>query len=1217
MAFAQTFSGTVSSSTYDFSAIAVGDFPSNTSIFGFSTIDPSSTGTFQGVSSSMGNGFLVSTGNTTSAAYFCISVQPVTNNFTLNLSFFWNDSSNFAFTEDSVSIYSGSNMILNTSFGPEGGYLVRENGFSGKEVSADPPMNKLWNLTASYNDESGMYFGFGNGSTSILPIFYNSSLVTVSTITVLIGGHFSTAFLRSISVYDSSYFTCAVRSSSDINYTTSELQNFPSALNTLKGIEYDRLLNTVVGITENGSLLAYNLVNSTAFTLLNGSQNTQVYQVSSSDTSSSMYFVAENPNFTRIAVVSSSNLSTSSSVLDWGGNSPVSILPCNQHLLIFNSNETISDVNLSLGTTHTVSLPLSSGAQLLSANLSGDFVNTTWLSGSNLTDLEIFSGNASYTTGQRTRISSNSGEIYVIDNRSECGNITSILEYGLNSTVGIFSQSGLEPVPFASSVKVASSIFSSRDAIIDSEDSFHSVSGNELALMQGEIPDSQTIRACGNSTMLSTDNNSVFLSLPSGENTTTGTGVKLTVQNTYTMSGTEDEMNTSVVSGSQYSETASFANVTLSTSNGSLFLLNSSIQNGQYATLVYVENVQGYSASASCEIIIDRGNPEITTNIENGTYLSQSPTIRLNYSFWTQISSISLIVENSSMSLPSQNFSRVLNLSGFSGPCNMIFVMVDQFQVTHHYAFGVTVVPDQNGPFQINVVNGTYFNENLINLKWSSLNYSSLYYANISGSQNLSLSETSPGCDIDLGNGTFDLTVSGLLKDGVTVVIARRQFYVQTFGPGLVVTGNGSGYYSFLGNSPKDRFSLTAESNVSASLEISLTSPSGVLLYQKTAEDLVSFNASLHTTLFNLSGIYSLEINATGNSGISSVENFSLNVNNSIPALPFTTSKIYTNLSHIMEQPKVSGGCNYTITLLKSGIPILTETGSPLLVFSSGTGNYTANVTVFSEWGNQISQNLSIIYETESPVIALNTSYNGTEYLCYNITDSVSLRYIEINYLGNSIEVRDPAKQGKVGLALSKNAIINISVKVEDFCNNTASSNTTLDFQKLINISGYSITIYPILGFGVVFLHLHGQNTQNASVDWLFNGREYSGRSILIPFVGLGTHNFTCVVHYGNHTLTVTKKMFFIGWYPLVIGVLAVVSLILMRRLRQSTDSEEIVDFIGTMSGAPLKEIMKKAAKAGLKRKTVKATISDLRKTGEATMESDPDGVLYLFMEKK
>lgn len=1163
----------------------------------------------------MGNGLLITTSNLSVPGFLRITDASVFSNFTVNLSFFWNDTTNYAFTEDFFSVYSGSQEIFNISLGPRGSYFVHENSISGQEIAFDPTMNELCNLSVSYNSASGTYFAFTDGTDNGLPVYYGSTSGNASGISVLVGGYVSTIFLRSITISGTTLYNSVDRSGDVVNYTSSPMQGFPTQLKTLKGVQYDRTLNTIVGVTTNDSLIGYNLVNATSFTLQNVSIGSS-FQVLSASASDTMYFLAENLNSTIISEVNTTTLSVHRTLFSTGGMDPVAILPLNGTDLIFNSNGSVTDIHLNLGLYQTIILPLETDCFLLSAAVNGGSVNATWISNNSMETFMIFPGNASYSCLLQSNISNTVGEVETINLESHDYEVNSIIQYGLNSTIAMCSGGGIEPIALSADSGLVASVWSVADALVDNGSTYFSLNTGDLQQIRIPVAASEHFIDVGGATLISVSNNTTFLSVPTGENVTTGSGIEITVNTTYVLSGS-DTVGTSVTSDSVYGENLTFANTTFSSSNGTFDISSSSISDGDYPALVKAQNLQGYSASLSCEIIIDHGMPVISTNIVNGTYLSQTPSINLNFTFWTGISRVYLTIGDTNTSLPTENSTELVDLSGISGSTPLEFVLVDQFDVVHAYRFNITVIPVQNGPFEINIVNGTYFNRNQVDIVWSSLNYIQEYYVNLSGSQDLQLTQQIADCNVTLANGAYSLNISAVLEDGAWVKIAARQFFVQSFGPGLILSGNVSGYYSFAGDSDNDSFTVAAQSNVSAMIRLSVFSSNGSILFQESGENMVEFSSANHSVIFTSAGSYVLRINATGDSGISDEVKYLLNVNNSIPKLPFSQNAVYTNQSSIALSPAVSKHCDYSSSLFKSGSLVYSGADSAQLILSAGAGNYTEEMTVVSAWGNWVSQNLSIIYETSVPEISLNASYNGSEYLWYTISDSVPMESMVVKYQQKSTVLSYPTENGSLKLDLNRNSVFNISVIAKDLCGNVGYSNLTLDFHELVNITGYSITVYPLLGFAIAVLHLQGQNTENASIDWVYQGRTYSSNTLILPFIGFGKHNFTAEIHYGNRTVSVSSEAFFTGWYPLIVVVLAGLAFVAFRRLRESTDSDEIRDLIITMSGAPLKAIFKEARKAKLNRKQVDSVISEMRKIGEANVESDPDGVLYLFFKEK
>ncbi len=1210
--------GTPQSGSYYFSSNAAGSFPSNSSIFSFCTIGNSSAITAATGEGTNGTGLLLSSCSSSEASYFAIKTNTGYDNFTLSLSFSWNDSRNLGFTEDSILLMSGAECMLNLSFGPKDGYGLIENQNSARyEVSSDPGQNTLCNLSMSYVSGSGsLYFSIGSGGENItFPFMYPVAYLAQEEPTLMLGGYISSFTLYSVNILNESTIHELQLNKTALNPSKTTFNADPFASSYYNGTWFDSRLNTLIGISSSNTFIAYNIENKTFFSLYAGNTLNGSLNVISQDSSLFITHLISNDTASIILTISKSNLSTSAHYIGSPLGEYNSMIGEDGNFTLLGNGGNVAYIeNNVLESSFTISGLMHS--TLLYASQAGKSTLAAWILNRSIYKTTVFASNASFTIVSQNTSNLISGSYSSLETFSNETSVSSIMIYAGNTTLSLLTSQGAyglgsrgSPLMKIGGISDSSfSIYDGKKALLAGTDS--------ITMFQGVNDSLGTPIAMSSNGILIMSPGSMTAFYNGTQALISGGSPTASVDSSYVVRG-QASMNFSIHSTSEYHAVLAFANHTFFATGPTVTLNSSVIPDGSYGAVLNLSNIQGFVSTYTFTVVIDNGNPDLLLSISNNSYVPQSFRLTLNYTFWAQISHMKVTYDGSNISLSPENQTVGISFGNITGNQTIAFNLTDVFGISHMYQINVHVISNSTEGFHINLSNGTYLNRTEYSLSWSPVPYVEDYDVIIHGlnfSANISTGATATNLKLENGNLTISLTAIQL--DGRLLQLATLNIYVVAYAPSISITGNTSGYYSFFGNSSNNSFALNAKSNSTATVSLEVIAPNGVLAYAVQGSDHVNFSSANERYVFSANGLYTVMINATGPSGLSSGESLHISVNNTVPPPLYSPgTHIYTNSSLLHVGSGQIAGTSYLYVLSFNGTSV-EESDGGLFTLLNGTGNYSMTIYEINTWSSRTTLHVTITYETQDPVISISQASQNSENISYTVRDAAPLASLYLQYLNHTIYLDPSNMSGKLSLGISQNTKFNLTISAIDDCGNSATAQAPFLVTDYVNVTSASLEGFSILGIGFFQIKLSGQNVANASVFIVTPGGNSTGSYYLDLFMPFGYSTASAIIEFNGHRITETRQVFSIGWYPLILAAVIVLIFLSMRRMGQTSDPEKIEAFVRAAGNQSLKEISRKASKLKINRKALNARIDVMSRQGLIKIEEDPDGEAYVMLQE-
>ncbi|MCL4451950.1 MAG: hypothetical protein M1327_04935 [Candidatus Thermoplasmatota archaeon] len=1216
--YGQTGSQAQQTGTYYFSNNPSGSPPVNSSLFSFSTIGNNSTVSSATGKGTNGTGLQLSTCNSKGASYLEIRANATYHDFSLLLSFSWNDTRNFGSTEDNVALLSGSTTFVNLSFGPDYGYKLIENrNSSSNGISQDPSENTLCNLSISYSAGSGStYFSFtSNAGKTAMPLIYPTSSLDNENLKLILGGSISSFTLYSIGISNISSVSAIPIGLNVATPSKAVIQTNPFGSLYYNYTWFDPTLNTLIGITGANKIAAYNLENSSSYYLYTGTALRGNLTIIAENSPTAVIYLASNLSAAIVFTITKSNLSINAAFIDTSLNMYGSMLGQNGSYVLAGNNGAIAYIEHGALRSSFMISSLQR-ALLLNADIKGLNLSAEWLLNNTIIGTSINVLNSTFSLDSETNLSSIPSGYILAKTFSNLGNISSILLYGDNTTLLYISPAGNFGLDIGADKDMAIGGISANAFSMDVEGNLFLKSGQTIYPFQGLNASGYMPVAFSSFGIILLSSSSMVIYYNSSHLLVTGGSPTADVNSTYVVRETAN-IDFNIQSTSQFYALLSFSNTTLK-SGSSYFTFNTtSTADGSYSAYLNISNIQGFTASYALTLDVDNGNPNLSLSIANNSYVPQNFDLRLNYSFWVQVSHIGISYGGSNISLLPENQTIQVSFGNLTGKQEIRLDMVDELGISHIYVLYVNVISNGTSGFAINLQNGTYLNSTHYLLTWSTAPYVKEYIIKIIGMGTSDTTSTkATSANISLVNGNLTITLTAIQLDGDSLLLAERMITVVAYSPALMLSGNSSGYYSFYGNSSNNTFIMEAQSNSSAYLSLYVAAQNGDTIFSASGQDHLTFSTANNTRIFAVNGIYEIHINAKGPSGLTSNATITLNVNNTDPKPLYRSgSHIYTNSSTIDIGQGQLSGVNYLYTVYFGGQEVEQSTAG-IFTLLNGTGNYSLSVYEVNIWSDHTTLDEMISYQTTPPAINISQDGVNSQYIRYSIDDAVPLKTLLLHYLNYTIPLNASVKSGIFYLDINENTKINVSLYVVDACENSAAAEAGFQITDFINITSSSLNVFSIFGFGYFQLVLKGQNTANASVIIRTNSGSSNGHLFVDYFLPFGYSSVAAVISYNGHNITLERTVFSISWYPLFAALGVVVVILALKTAGQTSDPEKIEELVLGYVNHSMKEIRRKSTKWKVRKKALKATIDAMTKKGVIKIEEDPDGEAYVMLQE-
>lgn len=658
-------------------------------------------------------------------------------------------------------------------------------------------------------------------------------------------------------------------------------------------------------------------------------------------------------------------------------------------------------------------------------------------------------------------------------------------------------------------------------------------------------------------------------------------------------------------------------------SNLSYVMLNASMfKDGSYPFAARFNNSLGYASIVTGTVFMDHYAPSFTLSPEPGAWISNDTLVSFSIADHYGIRSLKIQYLSNSISSDLQTGDFRIYVPGFSGVLAIYANVIDRIGQVFNYTFRYRVISVDLGGFMADIHDGEALNSTVFNLTWTLVQYVVHYSVLVGSNLTRELIDTDVTYkNLLLPNGKISLAIGALLPDGQNVELGNYTVWVISYPPELTVKVTNDSAFSFHGDSPNDTLAITVRSNVTCVILLEILFPGGGLMFSLEANNtmVVSLNES---DGFGQNGIYIISISATSPSGTTSLFRKEINVNNTIPALPLPATPVYTNTSFMILAPQAQEGNNYTWTLKKNGTSLETGSALPGRLNFTQEGEYILIMNITDSAGNHNEVAIPVYFYNTTPQVSfshLSSTIIWTNSVLINYTISDPAGPGTIAVLDGTLTLFSDlaSSEGSILLHFPRNGVYNLTINVEDLCGNRVSVGLgTTHVEYFAEVSGAAISSIWTPAGDYFTVNLRGMITPNVRVTWFENGL----------FAGYGNHlwvgspagvvNVTAMVSFDGNHISSSGQFLSTGWIPLAFGVFSASALVAYRAMGRQNDPEIIRRLLLGADGSSLKELAFLMRKNRVVKRSMKRGIDALKRDKLAVVGSDPDGVEYLILLK-
>ena len=1220
--YAQTNFQSQSQGDFNFSALPMGSYPSNGTWIGFynSPVNPYSGISVQNSTPGKGLNISLEPGADGISNFFNATMDGGSN-FTVKITFSWNDYYNLFYTEDNIFLSQNSSNLLRFYFGPHDSGKEYLQGRTDSEIGNDPVVSSYYTAEISWNQfgPGTAYFSLNRGynvsGNFPIRVELNSSLLQ-GPVNLSFGGLYSNITLYNIYVcQENQGFTVPVTMNSSYSTLSSGNVTGETDSGTVELPNLDPAINTISYVVtgKDPRLEAWNYENGTHWNLspLPSMSNPTILQYG---TNSDEYITCSNASDLALYDLNLTDLNVTH--LSFNGYFPAAeTLILVDGNLILQSNRSYMFLNISNAKTRYLSISADPSDLIVQSVLSGNTING-------------------------------------IEYNSSSGNFDSFhvncTTMALTMTASLMQENGLIPLAVLSD---NGGLFTAMERSQDRNDSYFIMNADMTEVLDPNLEGINSTGTClamgskliaimQDGIMTETSLSSFGITgasiyVPSYGALSTADSVELFCSGVEPLSGLtlsgylqkvgiithSESVPFSVNSSLPYKLTARLGNCAMQIFNHSILINVTGLASGLYSLNLSGTNLAGYSFSTTETVTIDLENPLIQVTPGNGSYVSQVQQFAISVTNSSSAGRTVVTSGNESWTFQSSSFK--FNVTCFSQQEVVWVNYTDQLGITSDRYFSYTVVQESDENLSVNIQNGSYLDSNNISLIWTPVQYASRYDITTVGaggyaSHYTSLNETK----LNLPNGNFTLWINCTLLSGQTETVGIRHFTIETFRPLLSVNFSSTGPIAFYGNSSVNSLTVDARTNVTSMMQVRLFHNGSIIGNWYSDTGYIHLFLDGRNPILACNGIYEFDIIATGMSGMNSERNISLVVNNSMPYLPQYEHPIYANTTMIGMPFAIQEGVSYEVSTLDSGIwsPCpFDDTGFEL---PSINKTYTVIINATGLSGNHATTSFTVVDYNASPSIVASVGnhllrYRNDTSIRFDISDPAALGSVTIGINNGTPIWSGNGRHGNVTLSFAGNGIYSLMMKVQDMCGNTNETFIRdIEVSYYVNMTGLQIEDRMFMGFSLFHANAFGSNLQNVNYTWTSGGRSYHGASfstLLLP----GYHTVTLTASFDGENLSTQKRLFTFGFIP-EMGIIAIGSAGFIANRARYTDSVDLAEkTVLANLGSELKSIMNISRKARLRKSSTAAAIARLAKENRVVIKRDLDGVQYVMEFEK
>ena len=1192
----------------NFSSEPLGVFPSSENGFSFAVLNHSNNYNISVVNTQYGKALNVwSSPNDGIIRWTTLGINlPSSGNANISFTFSWNYNNNYLNTISNIALSSTGGKMLDQNFGSARGLNDTVTGMENYTVGKMPPIGQRLtdNLTVGGSNKEPVLFSMENG--------YNQSIVDPLPIFPLnfsgngdlsldIGGPYCNITIYAISISNGTSGIFPVYGGNDSGMKEKSLGYFPELGSESTDFRYVGFDNSLI------------FVNRSTFNVEELNLNNQSLRVLSSARAGSEFLYAmagygiysvfySNQSSTTVTRIDESNMTVSSNTLNFSLHGNISVLQESSDLYGILTDNSAILLNLK---GKLVSF-LENGSFPLSASFENGVLKTIRYSQQ---DREVYSYEINSTTySMYHTVKTEMAEFPSYNYSFSFENDTRMMSVSwsvpgkgnfLNENLtGIYLGSDIESAALFQNSVIFSN--SSRYNILNSS-GYYSLNLSSNMRYMASYNDSIFFRENGNITVLY-----------EGAYPFINGSISVSISQKPFYSGNSSEINISVHSESPWTIAAFIDQVEFPVRNSIILFNPENFNNGTNLLSLVVNNSVGNSYTLRQDLFIDNYRPRVnfnssTNEISAGSNVSFSiQNVPDNYVSNISVSVFLLSREGSYYLFHVPN--------AYGGNLTINITIRDLYGRIVNIKIPLFIIP--NIPVSnLSLLEGSFLSSGNLNLKWPSVSGASSYSVNATGINAIEsfVSENTTEF-IQLANGRWNVVVDAVFPDGVKMVIARANFTVMSYSPHITALFNRTNA-SFFGDSGSN-INLQVTSNTTSSVAIQIDGPDNLTVNRVEIANITFtvINLSSIKNMFHKNGTYIFNVQATDRAGLTSTENLSLIVNNTIPSLSYLKNSIYTNESQYRLNLRKGSGGYFIISVINHTGPSPEVNTNGSISFSGNYSSAVLKITYQNSFGNWNSRNLTVVYSNVEPVVSINEIRgigNGSYMVNYSSYSPVNETIIFS--LGKFIVYTTSIQTGQFSLNVSHNGNYSIRIVSRDLCGNVFSSRPlNLKVTAFPQVSGIRIEASSFLGFGLLKVVLKGYVLNKVNVSLYLDGRNIGHSQSFILTMFPGYYNVSAVAQYGDRRDLRTVSIFSTGILPEVVIAVAISILYLDRNYRGSRDADVIMEYLMSMGIIPVRTLIKEAKKGGVSRAAIRKF---LKEEGGKYFElrKDPDGDMYLY----
>lgn len=1216
----------ISTHDYNFTSLQIGSFPVNKSWIGFRSFNLASPSAISVESNHGTRGLQVSTYGYNGVGNQFLNLSMNSNKtFSLKVTFSWNYNNSNLKTGNIFELNNGSTANLNYHFGPlysKNTFLV---GHNSTIMGPDPSTNTIYTLDITWDGNPSLIYTNilkGWNKTMNLPVAVKpQGMMSEHNISMAFGGAYS-----NITIYNI-FLNGSLNGFNVPNYSPELYFNNETIDTNIVGLNssspgflpiVDGVTNSIIysGNTTNPGIYDYNFYNNTSrqiYSLPSGYLETTsstgggyAYFLFGNESSSSMLSInLDSLNVkiagTEIAFKSGTHILTSAN--------SAYLIAKNGTLDVFNNND--GNLNQSVFAFHNFGTIASSGN--LNGNLTVSFFNNTL---AKITRYELMQNGVFHSIGTFNNV--------VFDGSTNINtgieSLPTYTEYptmnqGYDETV-LIGNNGSEPMIFTENYSIARS----PGTIIPLEHQLQvfAVSGSNIYPTNIAAGSSYLYISKNLSFGLGIYGNSVVLYY-NGSTPYSGDNISVGFNPPSVLTGNVS-LNYSVKSQLNYSVKAVIGNMSLVPIAGKLDFSSYRLTNGTYNLTITAENTAGYATSETDTIHVDNFIPIVSLDPANGSVVLENSSLTVDL---TGISGkVSSTVQfGSGPTAVFQGDSFETYFPAAKGNYTVLLEVTDEFGITRSYTYFYEVENVNSSGYHSNIIPGSFLSSGALNLTWSRVKFGQHYNVSVSSENYSYITSTAVNfTKLNLSSGTYDLVIKALLDNSSWIRVVNESFTVQLYNPELELNDTPDHYYSFYGDSTNDTLNITANSNVSVSLQLVISEGRNIVFESEDAGNALSLELNSTFSFLRSNGLYSVHVTATEGSGRTSAGYLNFSVNNTVPSAPAEPAKIYTNNTQLRLNlaPSANESISYYYSNGTLGGYILTK-NSTIKLYKQHS---EISLEVATSWGNHNVTSITVIQSAAIPEINVSVSssllvWNNSLRLSYSIQDPVNLSYLSIE-MNNRTVYNSTANTGSINMTLQQDGNYTLYIETQDLSGNhneTNISGIVCDYYP--SISDLRFTIAMFMGFAHLSSTVTGKDLESVNYSWTVDGSYVSGNREFYTILMPGTHNITFEARYHGTTIESAHQVFTLGFLPELTAFLGFAGILAYRKYSGEDDEVTAEDIILENIGLQRREILAIARKRKIRVKTVETVITELASSGKIRLMPDPDNVMYVMGPKK